>query len=143
MALMIIEKWHGFSGLWFTVPFYKLYHIMLYRVNFAWAGFEPTTLVVIDTDCKGSYKSYYHTITNMMAPYKKGKIISLQHSYYSNLHLHWSQYNVRSKTVQICLSLRSGIYNTIMYFICFSHRSHLSRRQWRRRNNNITRTWLK
>ena len=26
-------------------------------------GFELTTLVVIDTDCIGSYKSNYHTIT--------------------------------------------------------------------------------
>ena len=29
----------------------KLYHIMLYRVQLAWAGFELTTLVVIGTDC--------------------------------------------------------------------------------------------
>jgi hypothetical protein len=28
----------------------KLYHIMLYRVHRAWAGFNLTTLVVIDTD---------------------------------------------------------------------------------------------
>ena len=28
-----------------------------------WAGFEHTTLVVIDTDCIGSCKSNYHTIT--------------------------------------------------------------------------------
>jgi hypothetical protein len=27
------------------------------------AGFELTTLVVIDTDCTGSCKSNYHTIT--------------------------------------------------------------------------------
>ena len=32
------------------------------------SGFELTTLVVIGTDCKGSYKSTYHTITTAMAP---------------------------------------------------------------------------
>ena len=45
----------------------KLYHIM-YRVPLAWAGFEPTTLVVIDTDCIGSYKSNYHMFTTTKAP---------------------------------------------------------------------------
>jgi hypothetical protein len=30
---------------------------------FAWAGFELTTLVVIGTDCIGSFKSKYHTFT--------------------------------------------------------------------------------
>jgi hypothetical protein len=46
----------------------KLYHILLYRVHLAWAGFELTTLVVIVTDCTGSCKSNYHTITTTMAP---------------------------------------------------------------------------
>jgi hypothetical protein len=32
----------------------KLYHIMLYQVRLAWAGFELTTLVVISTDCIAS-----------------------------------------------------------------------------------------
>jgi len=41
----------------------KLYHTMLYRVHRAWARFEPTTSVVIGTDCKGGCKSNYHTIT--------------------------------------------------------------------------------
>ena len=45
----------------------KLYHIMLYWVHLAWAGFELTTLVVIGTDCIGSYKSIYHTITTTTA----------------------------------------------------------------------------
>ena len=36
----------------------KWYHIMLHRVHLAWAGFELATLVVIGTDCIGSYKSY-------------------------------------------------------------------------------------
>ena len=41
----------------------KLYHIMLYRVHLVWARFELTALVVICTDCMGSCKSNYHTIT--------------------------------------------------------------------------------
>jgi hypothetical protein len=36
----------------------KLYDIMLY-----WVGVEPTTSVVIGTDCIGSCKSNYYTIT--------------------------------------------------------------------------------
>jgi hypothetical protein len=35
----------------------KLYHIMLYWVYLAWAGFELTTLVEIGTDCISSCKS--------------------------------------------------------------------------------------
>jgi hypothetical protein len=38
----------------------KLDRIMLYRIHLAWTGFELTTLVVIGTDCIGSYKSNYH-----------------------------------------------------------------------------------
>ena len=38
-------------------------HITLYRLHLAWAGFELTTLVVIWTDCTGSWKSNYHTTT--------------------------------------------------------------------------------
>jgi hypothetical protein len=33
----------------------KLYHSMLYRVHLPWVGFELTMLVVIGTDCIGSY----------------------------------------------------------------------------------------
>jgi hypothetical protein len=46
----------------------KLYHIMLYQVHLVWSGYELTTLVVICTDCIGSFKSNYHTITTMTAP---------------------------------------------------------------------------
>ena len=38
----------------------KLYHLMFYRVHFAWVGFEPTTSVVIGTDCTGNCKSNYY-----------------------------------------------------------------------------------
>jgi uncharacterized protein YjaG (DUF416 family) len=40
-----------------------------------WSRFELTTLVVICTDCKGSCKSNYHTITATTAP-NQGKICS-------------------------------------------------------------------
>jgi hypothetical protein len=39
----------------------KLYHIMLYTSP--WSKFELTTSVVIGTDCIGSCRSNYHTIT--------------------------------------------------------------------------------
>ena len=41
----------------------KLDPIMFFR-----AGFKFTTIVVIGTDCTGSYKSNYHTIMTKMAP---------------------------------------------------------------------------
>ena len=41
----------------------KLYQTILYLVHLTRAGFELATLVMIYTDCIGSYKSNYHTIT--------------------------------------------------------------------------------
>ena len=46
----------------------KLFHIMLYRVHLAQAGFELTTLVVIGTYFIGSCNSKYYTIATMTAP---------------------------------------------------------------------------
>ena len=45
-----------------------LYHVMVYRAQFAWAGFKLTTLVVTDPDCISSYRANYHTITTTTAP---------------------------------------------------------------------------
>ena len=44
----------------------KLYHIMLYTSS--WSRLKLITSVVIGTDCIGSCKSNYHTITSTMAP---------------------------------------------------------------------------
>ena len=46
----------------------SLTYIILYRVHHT-TGFKLTMLVVIATDCIGSYKSNYHTITTTTARY--------------------------------------------------------------------------
>ena len=64
---------HIFSIFWRKKNIYlsqvpdKLYHIMWYTS--LWSRFELKTSVVIGTDCIGSCKLNYHTITAMTTPY--------------------------------------------------------------------------
>ena len=48
----------------------KLYHKMLYRVHLDLRKLELNTLEVIYTDCIGSCKPNYHTITTTTAPHE-------------------------------------------------------------------------
>ena len=59
-----------------------------------WAGFELRTLVVIGTNCTGSCKSNYHTITITTASYKSSYNLHLLHFLYTCtwcniIKLHW------------------------------------------------------
>ena len=70
-SFLLVEETRAPSENHWPVPSHwqTLSHtVMLYRVHLAWAWFELTTLVVIGTDCIGSCKSNYHTITTKTTP---------------------------------------------------------------------------
>ena len=58
----------------------NLYHTLLYTSP--WSRFELTTSVVIGTDCIGSCKTNYHTITATMAPCMKDNLFIVDSIHY-------------------------------------------------------------
>ena len=61
-----IILWRSFN--WWRKPEYTEKTTDLSSTPCHEQGLELTTLVVIDTDCTGSCKSNYHTLTTMTAP---------------------------------------------------------------------------
>ena len=59
----------------------KRYHIMMYRIHLAWAGFELTNLVVVDTYFIGSCIYNYHTITASTTPCSSVNVRLFQDSF--------------------------------------------------------------
>ena len=70
-SVLLVEEtrihWENHRQAW---SHWQAYHIILYRIHLVWTGLELATLVVIGTDCIGSYESNYHMITTMTAPWK-------------------------------------------------------------------------
>ena len=66
-----------------------------------WTGLELTTLVVIGTDCVGSYKSNYHAITTTTAPR-----FTFMHLLKQSLWMHI--YQIIGSILSFFLCIRSG-----------------------------------
>ena len=63
------EIWPDKSGTLLQYSLAENHRPATSQLHLAWAEFALTTLIVIGTDCIGSCKSNYHTITTTMAPY--------------------------------------------------------------------------
>ena len=68
----------------------KLYHIMLHRLTYPEQDLNLQCLVVIDTDCIGSYKSNYHMI------------MTTTHNYF----IKEKNAQIYSKPIRICIQSR-------------------------------------
>jgi len=91
---------------------FNTYFIALCFIEYTspWAGFEPTTLVVIYTDYIDSGKSNCHTITTMTAPILIKKIF---YSICSRWNYLWTK---RKNSINCTVKLLRHIFN--LYVIC-------------------------
>ena len=90
----------------------KLYDIILHRAHLTCAGFELTTLLVIGSDCIGSFKSSYHMITTTIVPVLFG---SLQTFSYTNV------YTVSVHTNKLKYFFLRKLFDCILYFHYYAY----------------------
>jgi hypothetical protein len=113
----------------------KLYHIMLNTSP--WSRFDLTISVVIGTDCIGSYKSNYHTITATTDtafylldskrpswPWSYGNWIynCLCNQYLSPLIL-WGRISIRARCLTLCDKV-CQLLPTVQWYSGFRHRQY-------------------
>ena len=91
----------------------KLYHKMLHILP--WSRFELTTSMVISTDCIGSCKSNYNTITALTAPVW----FMMFNATFNNISV-ISYFNIRwLKSASIYYMYHFPFFLSIFFFICY------------------------
>ena len=88
----------------------KLYHIILYTSP--WSRFEHTTSAVIGTDCIGSCKFNYHTITATTAPPLAVSERSLFTAKWENIFSH-----IMTRTYYILMRRLDGFFGSVMVMV--------------------------
>jgi hypothetical protein len=98
----------------------KLYHIMLYTSS--WSKLAITISVVIGTDCIGSCKSNYHTIT-AVTPLKAFSIAKCRSHSFVLFYL-WNVYNASQKSYILLLysfQLTMMLFLQILTSSCYTN----------------------
>ena len=114
----------------------KVYHIMLYRVHFAWAEFMLTISLVISTDCPSSCKSNYHTIMTMTALLVKD--LENRPVYYYGFSLFYT--HVGAKAMVVELQDFSWSFYQIVFWLLVDACPHTL--YWVSRSNTIIKRYL-